>query len=121
MGAVGGSERENTVFCVSGGFDVCVCVAGGLAVLQLNERFDFILNQLEKAHVFRGESPTWRPTADLPVFGTGTVLAERVFALDIAFQPAGTDAASGPVAENNRIRLKSVSSSVSEQPPHAGQ
>lgn len=37
--------------------------------------------------------------AGLPVFGTGIVLAERVFALGIASQPAETNAAIDPVAE----------------------
>lgn len=36
----------------------------------------------------------------LPVFGTGIVLAEQVFALDIAFQQAETDAAIDPVVQN---------------------
>ena len=34
--------------------------------------------------------------ADSPVFGTGIVLAEQVFALGIASRPAGTDAAIAP-------------------------
>lgn len=34
--------------------------------------------------------------AGLPVFGTGTALAEQVFALGIASQPAETGATIGP-------------------------
>lgn len=41
----------------------------------------------------------------LPVFGTGIVLAEQVFALGIASQPAETDAAIDPVAEKQTSLL----------------
>lgn len=43
--------------------------------------------------------------AGLPVFGTGIVLAEQVFALGIASQPAETDAAIDPVAEKQTSLL----------------
>lgn len=46
--------------------------------------------------------------AYLPVFGTGIVLAEQVFALGIASQPAETDAAIDPVAEKQTPLLSII-------------
>lgn len=39
----------------------------------------------------------------LPVFGTGTALAEQVFALGIASQPAETGATIGPTQNKTTI------------------
>lgn len=49
--------------------------------------------------------------ADSPVFGTGIVLAEPVFALGIASRPAETDATIGPVARWSKTN-RHVQSSV---------
>lgn len=79
----------------------------GLAVLELNQGLNFILNQLWKntnvSLINRILTPSSREhkrsNAALPVFGTGIVLVERVFALGIASQPAETDATIDPVSE----------------------
>lgn len=55
--AITGEERENIVLCVCGSFghrswrELCVRLDVGLAVLELNQGLNFILNQLgEKSH-----------------------------------------------------------------------
>lgn len=102
-------ERENIVLHVCSTFgnrsrrEFCVRVDAGLAVLELNQGFNFILNQLKKSTSLFKQIFSYnccdmtRLHTDLPVFGTGIVLAEQVSALGIAFQPAETDATIGPV------------------------
>lgn len=107
-----GEEWKNIVLCVCGSFghqswrELCVWLDASLAVLELNQCFNFILNQLEKRHIIvktnvvtcNACDMTWL-NAGLPVFGTGTVLAERVSALGIASQPAETGATIGPICK----------------------
>lgn len=107
-----GEEWKNIVLCVCGSFghrswrELCVWLDASLAVLELNQCFNFILNQLEKRHITvktnvvtcNACDMTWL-NAGLPVFGTGIVLAERVSALGIASQPAETGATIGPICK----------------------
>lgn len=57
--AVTGEERGNTVLPACAGFDcqvwreLCVRLVAGLAILELNHGFNFILYQLEKQNVVK--------------------------------------------------------------------